>query len=65
MVPPRLPTGIVHALLHDHPAAIVGDDEAVQVEIKPVLDGCTVNLGDKAARLSKPCPVDPDPFSNG
>ena len=35
----------IHALLHDHPIAIIGDNEAVQVKIKAVLHGRAINLG--------------------
>ena len=46
MVAPCLPAGIVHALLHDHPVAVVNDDEAVEVETEAILKGGTVDLGD-------------------
>ena len=37
MVAARLARRFVHALLDNDPIAIVGDDEAMQVEIEPVL----------------------------
>ena len=42
--------GAVHALLDDGPVAVVGDDEAVKIEIEAVLDRGAVDLGDEAAR---------------
>src|SRR5438067_8187104 len=49
VIPPRLPTPGVHALLHDRPRAVVRDDEAVQVEIEAVLEERAVHLGDEPA----------------
>ncbi len=43
MVPARLPGVAVHALLDHHPLAVVGDDEAVQIEVEPVLHGGAVD----------------------
>ena len=40
----------VHALLHHDPLAVVGDDEAVQVELEAVLHRGAVDLGDQPAR---------------
>lgn len=39
----------VHALLHHHPAPVIGDDEAVQVEVEAVLHRGAVDLGDEPA----------------
>ena len=55
----RLALVAVHALLHHRPLAVIGDEEAVQVEIEAVLHGGAVDLGHKAAgaregRASKP-----------
>jgi hypothetical protein len=44
-----LPLLAVHALLYHRPLAVVGDDEAVQIEIEAVLHGGAVDLGDEAA----------------
>src|SRR6516225_5163293 len=38
MVTARLPHPGVHALLDDDPFAVIGDDEAVEVKIEPILD---------------------------
>ena len=39
----------VHALLHDRPLAVVGHEEAVQIEVETVLHGSTVDLGNQPA----------------
>jgi hypothetical protein len=49
VVTARLTLLAVHALLHHRPLAVVGDDEAVQIEIESVLDGGAIDLGDEAA----------------
>src|SRR5512135_3169918 len=47
----------VHSLLHHSPGAVAGDDEAVQIEVKAVLDRGTVHLGDESARACQLIPV--------
>jgi hypothetical protein len=49
VIAPRLAQRLVHALLDDDPFAVVGDDEAMQVEIEAILDGGAVDLGDQPA----------------
>lgn len=49
VVAARLFPVAVHALLHDGPFAVIGDEEAVQIQIKTVLHGGAVHLGDQAA----------------
>ena len=61
VVAPRLTALAVHALLDDDPAAVVGDDEAVQIEVEPVLDRGAVDLGDEAARGRELFAVEADP----
>jgi hypothetical protein len=63
MVAARLLEGAVHALLHDHPAAVVGDDEAVQVKLEAVLHRGAVDLGDEAARIREGGAVEADPLA--
>ena len=63
MVPARLLVVAVHALLHDRPFAVVGDEESVQVEIETVLDGGAVNFGNKAARAGQFGGVETDTFA--
>ena len=50
----------VHALLHDDPIAVVGDDEAVEVKVEAVLHGGAVHLGDQPARLRQRRAVEAD-----
>ena len=52
----RLPVAI-HPLLDDNPLAIVGHNEAVQIEIKAILNGGAVHLGDEPARICERRPV--------
>jgi hypothetical protein len=60
----RLAGVAVHALLNHHPAPVVGDDEAVQVEVEAVLYGGAVDLGDEAARGRELVAVEADPFAD-
>ena len=59
-----LPALAVHALLDDDPAAVVGDDEAVQIEIEAVLHRGAVDLGDQPARLRQRGAVEADPVAD-
>ena len=63
MVPARLLVVAVHALLHDRPLAVVGDEESVQIQIEAVLDRGAVDLGDEAARAGKLGAVETDAFA--
>src|SRR5260370_42670205 len=49
MVAPRLPALAVHPLLHDDPMPLIGNDEAVQIEGKSVLDCGAVDLRNEPA----------------
>ncbi len=49
MVAARLPALAVHALLHDRPLAVVGDEKTVQIEVEAVLHGGAVDLRHKPA----------------
>src|SRR5262245_8228581 len=49
----RLALVAVHALLHYRPGAIIGDEEAMQIELEPVLDSRTIDLGHKPAGTGK------------
>jgi hypothetical protein len=60
MIAPRLPVIAIHALLDDDPAAVVRDDEAVEIKVESVLHGRTVDLRDQPARPCQRCPVDAD-----
>ena len=61
MVAPGLPAVAIHPLLHDSPAAVIGHDETVQVEVKPVLHGCAVDLCDEPARRGERRAIEADP----
>ena len=62
MITPGLAAIAVHALLDHGPVPVIGDDEAVEIEVEPVLDGGTVDLGDEPARLGERRAVDADPI---
>ena len=64
MIAARLLTCAVHALLHDGPFAVVGDDETMEVEIKPVLYGSAINLRNQPARFSERGSVESDTVSD-
>ena len=64
MVAARLLALAVHALLHHDPVAVVGDDEAVQVELEAVLHGGAVDLGDQAARRGERGAVEADALAD-
>ena len=44
---------LVHALLHNDPMAVVRHDEAVQVEVEPVLKGGAVDLRHQSADVGE------------
>ena len=44
--------------------AVVGDDEAVQIEVETVLDGGAVDLGHEPADVGERGAVDPDPLAD-
>jgi hypothetical protein len=54
----------VHALLDHDPVSVIGDNEAVEIKVKPVLDRRAVDLGDKPARPGKCCAVKTDPVTD-
>ena len=64
MVAARLARVAVHPLLDDDPAPVVGDDEAVQIEVEAVLHGGAVDLGDEAARGGERGAVEADPVAD-
>jgi hypothetical protein len=47
----------VHALLHNDPVAVVGDDEAVQIELEAILHSGTIDLGYQAAGRGERGPI--------
>jgi hypothetical protein len=62
---PRLATIAIHALLDYDPIAVVGDDEAVKIEIEAVLDGGAVHFCHKATRSREISPVDAHALADG
>ena len=64
MIAPCLPALTIHALLDHRPVAVVGDDEAMQVEIEAVLHGGAVDLGDETAELRQLTAVEADLVSD-
>ena len=49
----------VHALLHDGPVVLVGDDEAVQIKLEAILNGGAVNFRHQPARAGERGAVNP------
>ena len=64
VIPPGLAAVAVHALLDHDPASIVGDDEAVEIEVEAVLDRRAVDLGDEPARPGERCAVEAGPIAD-
>ena len=64
VIAPRLPALAVHALLHDDPVSVIGDDEAMQIKLEPILDRGAVDLGDQPARSRKRRAVEADPIAD-
>jgi hypothetical protein len=63
MVTPRLLAAAVHALLNHPPAPVIGDNEAMQVQIEPVLHRRAVDLCDQPARASKGAAIQAGPLT--
>ena len=64
MITPRLARLAVHPLLHHDPMAVVGDDEAVQIEIVAVLHRRAVDFGDEPAGARERRAVEADPLAD-
>ena len=47
----------VHPLLYNDPVAVVGDDEAMQIKLEPVLHSGTVDLGYQPAGFGERGPI--------
>ena len=62
MIAAGLPQLTVHSLLNDHPVSVVGDDKAMQVELKTVLHRRTVDLGNQTAGLGERRAIEPYPI---
>jgi hypothetical protein len=64
VIAPGLAVVAIHALLDHDPASVVSDDEAVEVQVKAVLDRRAVDLGDQPARPGERCNVEADPITD-
>ena len=64
MVAACLPALPVHSLLHHDPAALIGYDEAVQVQVEPILHRGTIDLGNQPAGSGQSGAVKADPLAN-
>jgi hypothetical protein len=64
MVAARLPALPVHSLLHHGPMAVIGHDEAVQVQAEPILHRGAIDCGDQAAGPGQSIAVKSDPLAN-
>ena len=64
VIPPGLAAVAVHALLDHDPVSVVGDDEAVEIEVKAVLDRRAVDLGDEPARPGERRAVEAHPITD-
>ena len=53
----RLLEVAVHSLLNDSPMTVVGDDEAMQIKLEPVLHSGTVDLGYQPAGFGERGPI--------
>src|ERR1700730_15141154 len=62
VIPASLLAVAIHSLLDYDPLAIIGHDESVQIEIKAILYGGAVYLGDEPARLCERRPVKAHPL---
>ena len=49
MIPASLLAVAIHSPLNYDPLAIIGHDESVQIEIKAILHGGAIDLGDEPA----------------
>ena len=64
VIAPSLAAIAVHALLDHDPVSVIGDDEAVQIEVEPILDRRAVDLGDQPACRGERGAVEPDPIAD-
>src|SRR5271166_1295829 len=51
---------LVHALLDDHPMAVVGHEEAVQIEVETVMKGRAVDLRHQSSDVGESGSVESD-----
>src|SRR2546429_9480161 len=60
-----LPAVSIHPLLNDHPLPIVGYDEAMQVQVAPVLHRGTIELRNQPPGSRHPAALQPNPLPVG
>jgi hypothetical protein len=64
VIAPGLAAIAVHALLDYDPVSVIGDDEAMEIEVEPVLDRRAVDLGDEPALLGERGAIESDPVAD-
>jgi hypothetical protein len=64
VVAPGLAAIAVHTLLNDNPMPVIGDDEAVKIEVEAVLDSRAVDLGHEPACLGERGTIEPYPITD-
>jgi hypothetical protein len=64
VIAPGLAAIAVHALLDHDSVSVIGDDEAVQIEVEPILGRCAVDLGDKPACFGERGAIELDPITD-
>ena len=64
VIAPGLAAVAVHALLDHDPVSVVSNDEAVEIQVKAVLDRRAVDLGHEPARPGEHCTVEADPITD-
>jgi hypothetical protein len=64
MIAARQPAFAIHALLDHDPMTVVGDDEAVQIEIETVLQRGAVHFGDETAGLRQRGAIETDALAD-
>jgi hypothetical protein len=62
VIPASLLAVAIHSLLDYDPLAIIGHDESVQIEIKAILHGGAIDLGDEPACVCERRPVKAHPL---
>ena len=64
VIAPGLAAIAVHALLDHDPVSVIGDDEAMKIKLKSILNRRTVHLGNKPTRLGECRAVETDPITD-
>jgi hypothetical protein len=64
VIAPGLPAIAVHALLDNGPVSVISHDEAVEIEVKTILDRRAIHLGDEPTRFCQRRAVETDPITD-